>query len=191
MKTNLKYLAMALFAAAAITSCRSDDEDEVVPLPVNEEEVITTMVLAFDGQAGAVDKELRFTDADGDGGGAPVFDVDTLQAASVYNVSIILLNETANPVDTISNEVLDEGTDHQFFFQPGAVNLSVAYSDTDVNGQPIGLHSVWTIGAASSDSTRVTLRHEPDKSAPGVSGGDISNAGGETDIEVKFPLVIE
>ena len=32
----------------------------------------------------------------------------------------------------------------------------------------------------------VTLRHEPDKSAQGVSAGDITNAGGETDIEVSL-----
>jgi hypothetical protein len=37
----------------------------------------------------------------------------------------------------------------------------------------------------------VTLRHEPDKGAAGVSGGDITNAGGDTDIEVTFPVVIE
>ena len=35
------------------------------------------------------------------------------------------------------------------------------------------------------------LRHEPDKSAAGVSSGDITNAGGETDIEVSFNVIIE
>lgn len=192
MNTNITYMTVALFAALAITGCKKDKEDDTVTPPiVNEEEVITTMILSFDGQAGVADKELRFTDPDGDGGAAPFFNLDTLQDFSSYNVSITLLNETVTPADTISNEVLEEGTDHQFFFQPGAVNVSVVYSDTDLNGQPIGLQSGWTVGAASSDSIRVTLRHEPNKSASGVSDGDITNAGGETDIEVKFPLVIE
>jgi hypothetical protein len=31
----------------------------------------------------------------------------------------------------------------------------------------------------------------PDKYAAGVSEGDISNAGGETDIEVSFQVIIE
>ena len=46
-------------------------------------------------------------------------------------------------------------------------------------------------GAASVGTLKVTLRHEPNKSAAGVVGGDITNAGGETDIEVEFPIVIE
>ncbi|MCB0763865.1 MAG: type 1 periplasmic binding fold superfamily protein, partial [Flavobacteriales bacterium] len=65
------------------------------------------------------------------------------------------------------------------------------YDDMDANMLPIGLESMWTIGAASNGTVIVTLRHEPDKTATGVSSGDITNAGGETDIEVTFPLVIE
>ena len=50
---------------------------------------------------------------------------------------------------------------------------------------------MWTVGAASNGTVVVTLRHQPDKTASGVSSGDITYAGGETDIEVSFPLVIE
>ncbi len=191
MNPNLKYMTLVLIAAAAITGCKKDEKETITPPTVNEEELITTMILAFDGQAGAVDKELRFTDADGDGGGAPVFDLDTLQDASDYSVSVILLNETASPVDTISNEVLDEGVDHQFFFQPTGTNITFAYADVDANGNPIGLQTTMATGAASVGTLKVTLRHEPNKSAAGVVGGDITNAGGETDIEVEFPIVIE
>jgi hypothetical protein len=191
MNTNLKHMAIAVVAALAITGCKKDEDVTLAPPIVNQEELITTMVLSFDGQAGATDKELRFTDADGDGGGAPVFDLDTLQAASNYNVSILLLNATANPVDTISNEVLAEGVDHQFFFQPTGANITFAYADTDANGAPIGLQTTMATGAASVGTLKVILRHEPNKSGAGVSAGDITNAGGETDIEVEFPLVIQ
>ena len=192
MKTQLKYMTMVLFAAAAITGCKKDEKDPLVPPPpANEEEVITTMILTFDGQAGAADKELRFTDADGDGGGVPVFELDTLQAASNYNVNMILLNGTVSPIDTISNEVLEEGVDHQFFFQPAGANITFAYSDADANGNPIGLQTTMASGTASVGSLKVTLRHEPDKTAAGVASGDITNAAGETDIEVTFPVVIE
>ena len=191
MKTNLKYTTIALFIATAMSGCKKDEDLAVTPPPVNEEEVITTMILSFAGQSGAMDKELRFTDADGDGGGAPVFELDTLQTASNYNVTLLLLNETVNPVDTISNEVLEEGVDHQFFFQPTGANITVAYADTDANGTPIGLQSTMTTSAASVGTLKVTLRHQPNKSGAGVPSGDITNAGGETDIEVEFPLVIE
>ena len=69
--------------------------------------------------------------------------------------------------------------------------MAVTYADADGNGRPVGLTSIWTVGAASNGTITVTLRHEPDKGAAGVSAGDITNAGGETDIEVTFPLVID
>lgn len=191
MRTNPVCMTLALIFLAAINGCKKDDEVTAPPPIVNEEEVITTMIFAFTGQGGADDKELRFTDADGDGGGVPVFDLDTLQAASDYSASIILLNETADPVDTISNEVLEEGTDHQFFFQATGSDITFVYADADANGAPIGLATNATTGTPSVGTVKVTLRHQPDKSGSGVSGGDISNAGGETDIEVTFPLVIE
>jgi len=192
MNKKLQYITASLFIASAITGCKKDNVDPVIPPPpVNEEEVITTMILSFDNVGAGADKELRFTDADGDGSGAPVFDLDTLDNASVYTTSIILLNETVNPVDTISNEVLAEGEDHQFFFQPSGANISFIYSDADGNFNPIGLLTTMTTGAPSVGTLLVTLRHEPNKTAAGVQGGDITNAGGETDIEVSFPLVIE
>ena len=47
-----------------------------------------------------------------------------------------------------------------------------------------------TTGSMSNPSASMTviLRHEPDKAGAGVSDGDITNAGGETDIEVTFPF---
>jgi hypothetical protein len=192
MNKNIQYITAALLIASAITGCKKDDDDPApIPPPVNQEEVITTMILNFDNVGAGADKELRFTDADGDGGGAPVFDLDTLDDASVYTVSIILLNETVNPVDTVSIEVLEEAEDHQFFFQPNGANISSIYSDADGNFNPIGLLTTMTTGAPSVGTLLVTLRHEPNKTAAGVSSGDITNAGGDTDIEVSFPLVIE
>ena len=192
MSTTLKYLTMVFFAAMAIIGCKPDEEDDIIaPAPVNEEELITTMILSFSGQDGVADKELRFTDADGDGGGAPILDLDTLQAGANYNVSILLLDASANPVDTISNEVLDEGVDHQFFFQPTGADITFAYADADANGAPIGLSTNASTNSPSAGTLEVTLRHQPDKAGAGVDAGDITNAGGETDIEVEFPLVIE
>ncbi|MBK7753909.1 MAG: hypothetical protein IPI41_15275 [Flavobacteriales bacterium] len=87
--------------------------------------------------------------------------------------------------------MLEEGVDHQFFFQPAGANITFAYSDADANGNPIGLQTTMASGTASVGSLKVTLRHEPDKTAAGVASGDITNAAGETDIEVTFPVVIE
>lgn len=192
MRTTLKYIAFALITTATITGCKKDKDDPVAPTPpVNEEEVITTLRLHFHSAGGVEHKLFEFVDADGDGGNAPVITADALSADSIYSVAIEVLNESVNPAEDITGEIEDESDVHQFFFQVSGANATVAYADADVNGLPIGLSTLWTIGAASNGTVLVTLRHEPDKTAPGVSGGDITNAGGETDIEVSFPLVVQ
>ena len=42
----------------------------------------------------------------------------------------------------------------------------------------------------SEGELEVLLLHEPDKFAEGVSEGDATNAGGEVDIDVSFPITI-
>jgi hypothetical protein len=191
MKKNLKYVTIALLTSAAITGCKKDEDDDPIMRPVNEEEVITTVQLHFRSVHDVEHKHFEFNDPDGDGGGAPVITADTLSADSVYTVEILVLNESSDPVGNITEEIEEEGDEHQFFFQFTGANASAAYNDTDVNSLPVGLSTTWTIGAPSNGTVVVTLRHEPDKTAAGVSEGDITNAGGETDIEVTFPMVIE
>lgn len=192
MRTQLKHMTMALIAAAAITGCKKDKEDPLTPdPPTNEEEVITTLELHFHSIGGSEQKHFTFSDTDGDGGNAPVITADTLSHDSIYLVEIEVLNESANPVVDITEEILEENTVHQFFFQVNGANAMVAYNDLDANALPIGLNTTWTMGSVSNGQVIVTLRHEPDKTAPGVSSGDITNAGGDTDMEVAFPLVIE
>ena len=103
-----------------------------------------------------------------------------------------LLNETESPAENVTTEIQEEALDHQFFFQSSISNLNIAYNDVDANGNPIGLSSTLsTDSVAASGTITITLRHEPNKSANGVSGGDITNAGGETDIEVVFPIDVQ
>ncbi|HRH69780.1 MAG TPA: type 1 periplasmic binding fold superfamily protein [Flavobacteriales bacterium] len=193
MNHQLKVISLALLATAAtITGCKKDEDDPVTPAPLpNEEEVITTLRLTFTSSGGAETKVFNFVDADGDGGGAPVITTDELSNDSIYSVAIEVLNESETPAEDITTEIADEDEDHQFFFQVSGANATVVYTDADANGNPVGLASTWTIGAASNGTVVVTLRHEPNKSAAGVSSGDITNAGGDTDIEVTFPVVIE
>jgi hypothetical protein len=90
----------------------------------------------------------------------------------------------------LTAEVFDEAEEHQFFFSASG-NSSFAYVDQDNNGFPVGLAFELVTGEAGSEILSVTLRHQPDKGASGVSDGDITNAGGETDIEVLFDVIIE
>ena len=187
----LRGLVLLLLIITLLPSCKKDEPGASGP-PANEEELITTVRLHFHSVGGAEHKHWTYRDIDGPGGNDPVVEVDSLSSDSVYHVEIDVLDESASPADTITAEIEDEGADHQFFFQPSGVNIAVAYDDADVNGRPIGLRSIWTVGASGSGTMLITLRHEPDKTAPGVTNGDISNAGGETDIAVDFtPVVVD
>lgn len=192
MRTLQHTLIAGLALAMTITGCKKDDDDPIAPAPpANEEELITTLRLHFHSANDVEHKIFSFVDEDGDGGAAPVITTEALSADSIYAVEIEVLNESVEPADDISVEIEEEGAAHQFFFRPNGVAVTTVYADTDVNGRPIGLRSTWTLGSAGSGTVTVTLRHEPDKNAAGVSMGDITNAGGETDIEVVFPCVVE
>ena len=177
---------MGVCSMLFITSCKKDD-----PIIENEEELITTLIYTLTPEAGGAPVVLSFQDLDGDGAITPIITGGTLAANTSYNGSLQLLNESVNPAEDITVEVQEEAEDHQFFFQNNISGLSIAYTDEDENGHPIGLSSKISTTGSGSGTITVTLRHEPIKTAPGVSSGDITNAGGETDIEVAFDVVVQ
>jgi hypothetical protein len=168
-------------------SCSDDDNDN--PVPVNEEEVITTLrvTLVPEGLGTSVIFESR--DLDGDGPDAPVVTVSgDLNASTTYSGTVEVLNELEDPAEDITLEVLDEAEDHQFFYELSINSgIDITYTDQDANGNPIGVTFSLTTTTATVDNTlTITLKHEPNKSAEGVNVGDITNAGGETDVEESF-----
>lgn len=180
---------MSMGAALFFTSC--DPADNTPPV-VNEEELITTVVLTFTPQSGGNTLEFRFTDLDGTGGDIPVIAADTLSDSTTYDVTVQFLNESESPAEDITAEVLAEAEEHQVFFVvESGLQLSFDYMDMDTDGNPIGLLNTFDTGATGMGELQVILRHEPNKDAQGVSVGDIANAGGETDIEVTFDVVIQ
>jgi len=182
MKT-VKFLSLFLAIGLVMTSCDSDDDN----MPVNEEEVITTLTATLMGGGSTI--TLTSRDLDGDGPNAPVVTVSgALAAGTTYTGSLDLLNETEDPAESITEEIAEEDDEHQFFFASDVATF--AYADMDGDGNPIGLAFTMTTGAAGTGDVTITLRHEPAKSAAGVSGGDITNAGGETDISVTFADVV-
>ncbi|MFT6148889.1 MAG: hypothetical protein ACJAUH_001575, partial [Saprospiraceae bacterium] len=85
----------------------------------------------------------------------------------------------------------EEAEEHQFFFQTTLNDLEVIYDDQDADGNPIGLTTTVTTGNSDTGTITIILKHEPNKSAAGVINGDITNAGGETDIEVTFGVDVQ
>ena len=181
---NLKLIALLVIPVLFSTSCSNDDA------PVNEEEVITTVTTTLVGGGQTI--TLTSRDLDGDGPNAPVVTVSgNLVAGTTYTGSTTFLNELESPAEDITVEVEEEGADHQVFYQLSSSIGTVTYTDTDANGRPIGLNFTLVAGASGTTGTlTVTLRHLPNKNAVGVAEGDITNAAGNTDAEVYFPLTI-
>lgn len=183
---SIKFLPVVLLAFLA--SCSNDDNG-----PVNEEEVITTATVTLTPLAGGTSIVMTSRDLDGDGPDAPVITVSgNLSDNTVYNGSITLLNETVSPAEDITEEVEEEALDHQFFFSAtNSIGTAAYAAPFDTDGNPVGVNFTFTTTNPASGSLTVVLRHQPDKSASGVADGDITNAGGETDLQVTFPVVVD
>lgn len=180
------HLMISGLMIASISSCKKDDDLPQIPQPtINEGEVITTMTLTFTDQA-AVQPTVTatFRDPDGEGGNGPdVFDAIRLAPGTTYNVSILLLNETESPADTISNEILEEDDEHLFCFTASGADVTITRTDTDGTYE-VGLASQWVTGMAGNGTVTVVLKHQP-----GVKDGTC--APGDTDIEVEFVTEIQ
>jgi hypothetical protein len=181
---KLRILTIVTVAIILLNSCSNDDK------PVNEDEVITTVITTLTGGGQVV--TLTSRDLDGDGPNTPVITVSgNLSANTSYMGSVTFLNETETPAENITTEIVDEGVDHQLFFQAPSALGTFMYNDTDANGKPIGIQFTLLTGNATSGNLLVTLRHEPNKSADGVATGDITNAGGSTDAAITYPVVVQ
>ena len=187
-----KFSILALLFIVALSSCKKDDDqDTVTPTPPNEEEVITKMEVRLSPSMGGDTVIMTFNDPDGDGGVDPTITGGILAANTDYSGDIQLYNETETPIEIVTEEILEEDDEHQFFFDVQLGATTWAYADMDDNMNPIGQMFTLTTADALSGTLKVTLRHEPEKEAEGVSDGDITNAGGETDIEVEFDVEVQ
>lgn len=185
MKFKLVYLLFLPFAA--VLSCNDDDT-----IIINEEEVITTITATLTPQGGGADITLQSRDLDGDGPNAPVITVSgNLVANTTYTGVMEVLNETVSPAEDVTEEVEEEGLEHQFFFTPSNSIVTASYTDMDLNGDPIGIGFTLTTTSAGTGNITITLVHEPNKAGAGVSSGDITNANGEIDAEATFSITVQ
>ena len=184
MKT-FKFLALFILGGAFLMSCSSDDND---PEPVNEEELITTMTVTLVPQGGGTTIILQSRDLDGDGPNPPEVTVSgNLAVNTTYDGVIVLLNETENPAENITQEVSEEAEEHQFIFTTTGAISTIDYSDADGNGNPVGIAFTLETGDAGGATITITLRHEPTK----PNDGTLAGAGGETDIAQTFTVTVQ
>lgn len=180
MKTSAFYALLTL----AMLGCSDDD---TTPEIINEDELITTVILTLTPDSG--DQVVLTTiDLDGDGPDEPVTTVvGNLSENTQYQGAVQFLNETEDPAEDITQEVIEEADEHQVFYTISeGLNIQTTYEDQDSQGNPLGVQITLSTGAASEGSLTVTLRHEPVKPNDGLE-----SAGGETDISTSFDVSIQ
>ena len=186
------FLLPVLMLSLVFTGCYDDDDHDDHSHPVNEQEVITTIeVTLTDGDNTYV---LTWEDLDGiDGPDEAVVTGGTMPAGT-YSGDIQLYNKTVDPSDeeyVVTTEILEEDEEHQFFFNTiNGLDATVVYTDMDSEGNPIGQQFGLTANV-SSGGLNVVLLHEPDKNAAGVPDGDMTNAFGDTDVDITFPITVQ
>lgn len=188
---NTRNILIALFTSVVLFSACSKSDDDIIENPgVNEEELITTVNLIITNNSGfnqtftyKVDNGIGSSDPT-----PPVIDDVMLDANTIYNVELQILNEAESPAENVTEEILEENLAHLFLFESapasGAGSITFSNGNTDDNGEPLNQTLIFTTDAAGDGQLTVTLKHEPvDKNATTPA-----SAGGETDAQAIFPV---
>lgn len=181
MKTiSIFSYSILLVIAASLTSCQKEETDN--PAPVNPSELITTVHLILSDSSGTnVIDTVTFSDPDGSGGANPVIDSMLIQNGTVYQLRLLLLDESKSPVLNISNEIDEESDTHLFVFTSSLAQTTTL--DSDVNGNPVGLLNFVSASGPGTGTYRVQLRHFDSPALKSANSQDY-----ETDIEIDFGL---
>lgn len=207
MKTTFKFVITISISCILIMACKkkNDPSPENPIVPNNDEtELITTIKLILEDTVTHSFTTYQFSDVDGVGGNPAIYgginqsdSVIHLLQNKIYRCHILLLDETKNPIDTISNEVKNEAVDHLIFFNslnpsgaPPSVYLTnsmltIKYMDLDANNKPLGLNTIWQTPNMPMNKSllKVELKHQPN-----IKDG--TYAPGNTDIQVEFKVQI-
>ncbi|MFD2514172.1 hypothetical protein ACFSRY_09865 [Pontibacter locisalis] len=186
MKRLLRpYLALLMMGSLMFTTTACSDDD---PEPVEEQELITTLTINLQPEAGKGQPvSATFSDPDGPGGSDPTVSTLNLVPNTTYTATITVSDDSPNGAGNLTPEIEAEGDEHELFYTvPSGLNLTVSKTDLDKNNRPIGLEATFVTGAASSGTMKVTLKHQP-----GLKGNTSDITKGETDVEADFPVVIQ
>lgn len=170
-----------LFAGIFVAGCKDDDN-------TTEQENITTIEVHLTGQG--FDQTFTWKDLDGPGGNAPVIDSILLPqnlagTANTLSCQLHISDESQNPAKDLTTEIEAEKNEHLFVYKlTGTALAQIAYDDADGNNENFGLKTRWVVNTGAG-AVNILLYHEP------TDKFDLNNPGGETDLDVTFPVRIQ
>lgn len=181
--------ALILSSATWLAACNKDKVND--PQPV-EQELITTVRLNVTDSFGFNQLfSYKVTNGFGTGTGTKTIDTVRLASGKTYDVSLSVLNEQKNPTEDVTLELIAERNEHLFLFgsNPATGGGAIEFKDgsKDGNNQPFNQTLRFTTGAAGVGKLTVTLKHAPTNKQAATPDA----AGGETDAEAIFPVVLQ
>ncbi|MCB0657309.1 MAG: hypothetical protein KDC57_14285 [Saprospiraceae bacterium] len=180
MSTNKFLFSLLLLSLLALIQCKKDNAR-----PEIAQETINGVTMTFIASDGSDTSVVSYSDPDGEGGTDPIIVGDTIKVNTIYQASLKLWNGSSD----VTGDIQNSAQDHQVFFSASSeLGLTFLYDDSDDDEHPVGLLSTWNSSRKGTGVLRMTLVHQPDKSASGVAQGNLSTAGGKIDIEVDFPF---
>ena len=198
------WLACLFGVASACTDVNKDEHhhDHNHGLP-------TTAILSFLDEDGSTHTfEWSQPDSHEE---ATIDQIELSADAGVYEMSVQILNEAGGSAEDITPEIAQFATEHQLFFTGSAIEgpatgtnedalLVHAYDDEDEDGLPLGLENTLTVLGAGTGEMSIMLRHMPPENGQAVKTADsaevvatdgFSALGGDIDLNVTFPLLVE
>ena len=189
MKSLISSLSILLCSCFLVfVAC---NRDKGLFIHTDPEEPISSLVYTLIPEQGGTEVVISWIDRDGAFGNDPLVTGGSLIANEVYFGTLELSLGTGDLPDDLTEEILEEANEHQFFFSSTLSDVQISYRDQDSNGNPIGIQNALSTGASGNGTITITLLHLPDKFAEGVSDGHIMNAGGDIDLEIVLPITIE
>jgi hypothetical protein len=201
MITPYRYTLILLLTLLA--ACSTTD-----PVKEDTPEAVSQVILTFT-PTGATPVIVTATDPDGEGVQDITVDgpIDLLPNTT-YVMTIQLINGLVAPGQPgydLTEEVEEEGVEHQFFFawtndvfsnptgngnfDNGAdpVNYTGGTNSKDANGLNLGITTTWTSTDVTASGTfRVVLKHQP-----GTKTSMSDATVGETDIDLTFTVNVQ
>jgi len=189
---------------ALLAGCSKDD-----PQKEDTPELITKVTLTFTPVGGGSAVVVSATDPDGEGVQDIAVDGPVnLNQSTTYVLTIELINglvAAGQPGYDITEEVEEEGEEHQFFFAwtnntfsdpagdgnidnaADALNYTGGANAKDAAGLNLGLTTTWTTtDVIASGTFRVVLKHQPGTKT-NLSGVTV----GETDLDITFTINVQ
>jgi hypothetical protein len=174
MTFRATFAALTLGAILFAPGCKKD--------PATAEENITTIEVHLTGPG--FDKKFYWNDTDGDGV-ANVLDTIAIPALTGnIQAHLHVYDRSSVPEIDLTEEIEEESVDHLFVYAPNVNGLTIGSLNTDTNGKPFGVESVWESGQPGSGTLNLKLYHEP------TNKDDSTNPGGNVDFDVTFPVKV-